>query len=168
VAIALIIVVIAFSGATARLFIWPRTGMPTHVDAIVVLGGQGRRLDLSLDLANEYRTSYLVLSEGLPWIPPGECGRRFPTLMVICFRPVPETTQGEAEAVGRLARQYRWRSIALVSTPDQTWRAELRFGRCFPGRIYGVTTPLPSGQWPYAIAYQWAATVKAELINRGC
>ena len=40
--------------------------MPAHVDAIVVLGGPGGRLDYALRLANEYRTSHLVLSRGLP------------------------------------------------------------------------------------------------------
>jgi hypothetical protein len=31
-----------------------------------------------------------------------------------------------------------------------------------------VTTPLPRSMWPEMIAYQWAATVKASLINRSC
>lgn len=168
VAIAAIIAMVVFCGATARLFIWPSTGMPPHVDAIVVLGGQGSRLDYGMRLANENRAPYLVLSEGLPWIPPGECGRRFPTLTVLCFQPAPDSTQGEAEYAARLARQYGWHSLVLITTPDQAWRAELRFRRCFPGALYAVTTPLPTGQWPYAIAYQWAAVVKAEVINRSC
>jgi uncharacterized SAM-binding protein YcdF (DUF218 family) len=163
-----IIALVAFCGVTARFFIWPPIGMPAHVDAIVVLGGQGNRLNYGLRLANENRARYLVLSEGLPWIPPGECGRQYPTLTVLCFQPSPGTTQGEAESTTRLARQYDWHSLVLVTTPDQTWRAELRFRRCFPGAVYAVTTPLPAGQWPYAIAYQWAATVKAEVINRSC
>jgi len=87
---------------------------------------------------------------------------------VLCFFPNPETTQGEAEGTARLARQYGFRSIVLVTSPDQTWRAELRFRRCYGGKIYAVTTPLSMRQWPYAIAYQWAATVQAELVNRGC
>jgi hypothetical protein len=87
---------------------------------------------------------------------------------VLCFQPVPDTTQGEAEATAGLAREYGWHSIALLTTPDQTWRAELRFRRCYSGSIYGVTTPLPLHLWPFMIAYQWAATAKAELINRSC
>jgi uncharacterized SAM-binding protein YcdF (DUF218 family) len=165
---AAIISMVAFCGVTARLFIWPPTGMPAHVDAIVVLGGQGSRLDYGLRLANENRARYLVLSEGLPWIPPRECGRQFPTLTVLCFQPSPDTTQGEAEYTARLALQYGWRSLVLITTPDQTWRAELRVRRCFPGAVYGVTTPLPAAQWPYMIGYQWIATAKAELVNRGC
>lgn len=160
--------IVAFSAVTARLFVWPSTGMPAHVDAIVVLGGQGDRLDFGERLANEDRSRFLVLSEGLPWIPPGLCGHRFPVLRVICFQPEPDTTVGEAEYTARLAKQHGWRSLVLVTTPDQIWRAELRFRRCFSGRVYGVTTPLPAGQWPYAVAYQWIATAKAELVDTSC
>jgi uncharacterized SAM-binding protein YcdF (DUF218 family) len=164
----LAIVIVAFSAVTARLFVWPPTGMPARVDAIVVLGGQGDRLDLGERLANQNRSRFLVLSEGLPWIPPGLCGHRFPVLRVICFRPDPDTTQGEAESTSRLAKRYGWHSLVLVTTPDQIWRAELRFQRCFSGKVYGATTPLGIRLWPYAIAYQWMATAKAELGNTTC
>ena len=163
----LLILFAVFCAATARLFVWPTTGMPARVDAIVVPGGQGNRLGKALTLANQGRARYLVLSEGMS-IPPSLCGTHVGTATVICFQPTPDTTQGEAEATARLAKQYGWRSIVLVTTPDQTWRAELRFRRCYGGKIYAVTTPLPAHKWPFMIAYQWAATVKAELVNRSC
>jgi uncharacterized SAM-binding protein YcdF (DUF218 family) len=141
--------------------------MPARVDAIVVPGGEGNRLDAGLNLAEADRASYLVLSEG-EYIPPQLCRMHFGTATVICFRPDPDTTQGEAEATARLAKKYGWHSIVLVTTPDQTWRAELRFRRCYAGHIYAVTTPLRAYMWPFMIAYQWAATIKAELANRGC
>jgi len=141
--------------------------MPGKVDAIVVPGGPGNRIDASLRLARQDRARYLVLSEG-EWVPPGLCGTRVGTARVLCFMPNPDTTQGEAEGTARLAREYRFRSIVLVTTPDQARRAKLRFGRCYSGKIFAVTTPLPLSQWPYQIAYQWGATVKAELLNRDC
>jgi uncharacterized SAM-binding protein YcdF (DUF218 family) len=156
-----------FCAVTAHLFIFPATGMPPRVDAIVVPGGPGDRVHAALRLARQGRARYLVLSEG-GYVPRQLCGTRAGTAAVLCFRPDPDTTQGEAEAAARLARQYGWRSIALLTTPDQTWRAELRFGRCYSGTIYGVTTPLPLHLWPVQIAHQWAATAKAELVNRSC
>lgn len=162
-----LVVLTLFAAATARLFIWPTTGMPARVDAIVVPGGQGDRLDAALNLAKEGRARYLVLSQG-EYVPPQLCGSHISTAMVVCFWPNPDTTQGEAEATARLARQYGWHSIVLLTSPDQTWRAELRFRRCYSGKIFGVTTPLPTYQWPFMIAYQWAATIKAEVVNRGC
>ena len=161
-------VLVAMVGAVSgRLFVWPAQGMPARVDAIVVLGGPGDRLGKGLELAHQGRAPVLVISEGL-LIPPHVCGPQGQALKVICFQPEPATTQGEAEFAGRLARQYRWRSMVLVTTPDQDTRARIRFGRCFDGSIYVVTTPLPASQWIYHIAYQWAASFKAVVLQRSC
>jgi len=141
--------------------------MPARVDAIVVPGGPGNRLDAAIKLAEQNRARYLLLSEG-EYVPPQLCGSHVGAARVVCFMPSPDTTQGEAEATARLAKEYNIRSIVLVTTPDQTWRAKLRFGRCYSGKIYAVTTPLPKHLWPFQIAYQWAATAKAELVNRSC
>jgi uncharacterized SAM-binding protein YcdF (DUF218 family) len=161
-----VILLTVFCAATGWLFVFPSTGMPAKVGAIVVPGGPGSRIDAALSLARQDRAPYLVLSDGAG--PGGLCGTRVGTVSVLCFMPDPDTTQGEAEATARLAREYGFRSIVLVTTPDQTWRAKLRFRRCYSGEIFAVTTPLPLSQWPFQIAYQWAATVKAEVVNRGC
>jgi uncharacterized SAM-binding protein YcdF (DUF218 family) len=87
---------------------------------------------------------------------------------VICFSPQPRTTQGEAEFVSRLAKQHHRRSVVLVVTPDQVIRARIRFERCYAGQVYVVTTPLPVLEWPYQIAYQWAAMFKEEVLQRTC
>jgi hypothetical protein len=36
-------------------------------------------------------------------------------------------------------------------------------GRCYRGKIYDVTTPLPKHPWSLMITYQCAATLKAEI-----
>lgn len=169
VAAALIIVFVVFCAASARLFIWPAQGMPPRVNAIVVLGGPGNRLGTGLELARQGRAAFLVISEGLPFnVPSSLCAPHAQKYKVICFQPEPGTTQGEAEFVGRLARQYHWRSVALITTPDQDTRARVRFHRCFADQIYVVTTPLPASRWPYMIAYQWGALFKAEVLQRSC
>lgn len=163
----LLILTAVLCAATARLFVWPATGLPARVDAIVVPGGPGNRVSAAERLAQQSRARYLAISEG-QYVPPRLCGTHINTALVICFQPSPATTQGEAETTARLAKQYSWRSIVLLTTPDQTWRAELRFRRCYSGSVYGVTTPLPLSMWPAQIAYQWAATIKAEVVNRSC
>jgi uncharacterized SAM-binding protein YcdF (DUF218 family) len=165
--IVFVVLLAVFCAATARLFIWPTTGMPTRVDAIIVPGGPGDRIHAAERLAEQGRARYLVLSQG-EYVPGHLCGVHISTALVLCFMPDPDTTQGEAEATARLATQYDWRSIVLLTTPDQTWRAELWFRRCYSGSIYGVTTPLPLHIWLGMIAYQWAATAKAELVDRSC
>jgi len=168
IATAVSVLLAVFCTASALLFVFPATSMPARADAIVVLGGSGDRLGLGRRLASEARAPYLVLSLGLPWVPPGICGQHVGSAKVICFRPNPDTTQGEAEGASRIARRYGWTSLILVTTRDQVWRAHLRFQRCYAGRIYGVGSPLAWDQWPYAIAYQWAGTIKAEVFQRNC
>jgi uncharacterized SAM-binding protein YcdF (DUF218 family) len=165
--IACLTIFLALAILTVHLFILPVTGMPDQVDAIVVPGGQGDRVAAAVQLAEAGRAKYLLLSEGAP-IPQQLCGSRIGNAEVLCFLPDPDTTQGEAEVTARLAKEHGFHSIALLTTPDQLWRAELRFRRCYSGSVYGVTTPLPRSLWPEMIAYQWGATVKAVLINRSC
>lgn len=157
------------AAATARLFIWPAQGMPGKVSAIVMLAGPGNLLSPAVDLARARRAPFLVISLGTPQSG-NQCPPRIPDVTRICFNPVPASTQGEAEFVGRLARKYRWRSIAIVTITPQDTRARLRIERCFPGRVYAVTAPPDPSQtnWPYQIAYQWAALLKALILQRTC
>jgi uncharacterized SAM-binding protein YcdF (DUF218 family) len=169
VAVALIISFIGFSAATARLFVWPAQGMPPRVSAIVMLNGTGDRLDTALRLAWQHRASFIVISRGSPTFGHGSvCAPAIPDVKVICFDPSPATTRGEAEFAGRLARMYHWQSMVVVTTTPQDSRARLRVERCFTGHVYVVTAPLPWYSWPYEIAYEWAAIVKALAFQRGC
>src|ERR1700759_4275279 len=113
-AAAVLALVVIFAVATGRLFIWPARGMPAHVDAIVVLGGPGDRLGRGLELAHQDRAPVLAISEGLD-VPPSLSRPQSRAPQVICFKPHPLTTQGEAEFAGRLAAKYHWRSIVLVT-----------------------------------------------------
>lgn len=163
------VLVAVFAVATARLFVWPERGMPARVDAIVMLNGPGARLPTALGLAWAHRAPVAVISRGsLQWTKGGNCAPQIPGVRVICFSPDPATTQGEAEFAGRLARHYHWRSIVLVTTTPQDTRARLRMERCFPGRIYVMTAPLHAYDWPYALAYEWGATIKALVLQRTC
>ena len=166
---ALLVILAGFGVATARLFVWPQQGMPLRVNAIVMLGGQGNRLQTALGLAWAHRAPVIVISRSSHYWGHGSiCGPKIPRVKVICFDPSPDTTRGEAEFAGRLAKRYGWHSIALVATTPQDTRARLRVGRCFGGKIYVVNAPLPTSQWPGAIAYEWAATFKALFLQRSC
>jgi hypothetical protein len=161
-------VILVFLAATARLFVWPDRGMPARVSAIVMLDAPGGNvLKAAVDLARQDRAPFLVVSLGTP--ESGyRCPRPVPRVKLICFNPDPATTQGEAEFVGRLAAAHRWRSLAVVTITPQASRARLRLERCFPGPIYAMTVPISLTYWPYQIAYQWAALVKALVVQRAC
>jgi len=169
VAAVLAVMVIALAAATARLFVWPERGMPARVSAIVMFNGPGDRLDTALDLAWQHRAPFVVIARGSDYWGHGSvCAPRIPGVTVICFNPDPATTQGEAEFVGRLARKYHWQSVALVTITPQDTRARLRVGRCFAGPVYVMTAPMPRSAWPYQIAYEWGALVKALIFQRSC
>lgn len=167
--VAVLVVLAAFAAATARLFVWPARGMPARVDALVMMAGPGDRLRTVEALGRQHRAQVLVISHGWTGYGPGRrCAVQIPGVRVICFSPRPDTTQGEAEFAGRLAKQDHWHSIALVTITPQDSRARLRMERCYRGRLYVMTAPMPFYYWPYEVAYEWAATIKALAINRAC
>jgi hypothetical protein len=160
---------IVFSVATARLLIWPDRGMSTRVSAIVMMNGPGDRLDTALRLGWQHRAPFLVIARGSAAYGHGSgCAPQIPRVKVICFDPNPATTRGEAEFAGRLARQYHWRSIALVTITPQDTRARMRMERCFGGPVYVITAPIALAAWPYQIAYEWGAILKALVTQRSC
>ena len=158
-----------FAGTTAHLFVWPDLPpVPPRVDAIILLGGPGDRDEAAAALARAHAAPVLVQSIWDPGARPDRCLHDLPGVTVVCFHPRPDTTQGEAEYLGQLARQRDWHSVILVATTDQAWRARLRFTRCFGGDVYVSTAPLPPLLWFRQIPYQWAATVKALVFERAC
>jgi hypothetical protein len=161
-------VFLAICGLTARLFVFPVSGMPAHVNAIVMMAGPGDRYSTALRLASEHRARVLVISRGSDIVTGGPCAPPIPGVREICFDPHPDTTQGEAEYAARLAKLYHWHSIALVTITPQDSRARLRMERCFGGHVYVMPAPIPASFWPYELAYEWGATIKALTLNRTC
>jgi uncharacterized SAM-binding protein YcdF (DUF218 family) len=169
VVVVLFILFVAFAGATARIIVWPAEGMPSRVDAVVMLAGPGNRLPVALRLAAERRAPVLVVSQGhLGYGSPCPPASAAPKVKIICFDPDPANTRGEAEFAARLARRYGWRSVVLVTTPDQDARARIMVRRCYNGTIYVVTASQAWYRWPYQIAYGWGSLFKALFLVRQC
>ena len=165
--LALAVLIVAFLGTTARLFVWPDQGLPPRVDALVSLDTPGGTLGTALRLAEQHRAPNLVISLGTPMSGYG-CPRPIAGVRLICFNPDPGTTQGEAQYVGRLARKYHWRSVAIVTITPQETRARLRAERCFNGPVYTLGTSIGLTSWPYQVGYEWGALFKALLLQRSC
>ena len=116
-AIGVLSVVVLMVAASVILIQFPVTDEPTAVDAIVVLGepddysmGEAERL------VRDGISDELVIST--PFGEPGDICRNPPTgLTVTCFVPDPLTTRGEAQEIGRLAKQRGWTAIAVVTWP---------------------------------------------------
>ena len=158
---------VVFAASTARVLIWPVQGAPAHVDAIVMLAGEGDRLPAALALAKEGRARVLVISRGTMGYS-GPCPPPTPGVRTICFDPDPGNTRGEAEYASALARRSGWHSLLLVTNRPQAARAQLIFDRCFSGKVFVSTASFSVGNWPYQIAYGWGALAKAVLVDRSC
>jgi uncharacterized SAM-binding protein YcdF (DUF218 family) len=121
-----------------------------------------------MKLASEHKAAFLVQSTVAAEAGTSRCLPATRGVTVLCFDPVPGTTRGEAEWIGREAKARHWRSVILVTTPDQAWRARLRVSRCFDGKVYVATSPLPFSKWFKQIPYQWLASAKALTVQRAC
>jgi len=161
------LLVIAVAVADIRLFVVPVSDIAAPTDAFVVLGGDTFtiRLNAAVALARQDPGASLVVST------PGRtrCPRYLRIgVPVICFRPDPSTTQGEARATAALAKEHGWTSITVVTTADQVWRARLRFSRCYTGSLRVVQAPTSMWIRLRSVPYEMAATVKAEVLQRNC
>ncbi|WP_232425251.1 YdcF family protein [Pseudofrankia inefficax] len=128
-----------------------------------MLGGAGDRRDRALELARAGYAPVLALST-----PNARHCPTVPNVKVICFRPDPFTTQGEAREAGRLAARYGWTRMIFVTDRSQNVRARLRIDRCYAGKKIMVSVDPPFRDWPYLIAYQWSAMFKALIWQRSC
>jgi uncharacterized SAM-binding protein YcdF (DUF218 family) len=157
------------------LFVWPSQDHPRHAAAIIVLAGDGaRRFPTALALARAGVAPVLVVSEGdhWDWAPARNLcahpsGHRF---RVICFRPRPSSTRGEARGALALAERYHWRSLLLVTSTYHLFRARLLFKRCLDGhaRVYATGTKDSLAWLPLNMASE---TIKLGLVyttRRGC
>jgi len=162
------VLVVLVAGATARLFVWPPTDRPVHVDAVVALGGDPgqRRAHQALALASAGFAPVAVISRG--GYPPVPCPRGDGRERVICFRANPLDTRGEAEYVAALAARRHWRKIIVVSERSQSTRARLLFTRCTADRVVMVPVADPGWHLVYDVAYEWGALVKALVVHRSC
>ncbi|HVN61747.1 MAG TPA: YdcF family protein [Gaiellaceae bacterium] len=173
-AIRLVLVVVlffAFVGATFYLFVFPHMDRVTRADAVVVLsGGKRDRLPKGLELVQRGVAPTLVISDGRAQGYPEanklcKGGRPF---KVVCFRPDPYSTRGEAEAVARLARKHGWRSLVVVTSRYHVYRARILFKRCFKGHL-AVTGSMPSlKNMVNGTLQEWPKLVYEETLVRAC
>ena len=157
------------------LFVWPRQDHPRRAAAIIVLAGDAKhRFPRALELARAGAAPVLVVSDGArsSWAPARNLcthsgGRRF---RVICSRPVPYSTRGEARGALALAERNRWRSLLVVTSTYHVFRARQLFKRCLDGhaRVYATGTSSSLAWLPLNMVNE---TVKLGLVfttRRGC
>jgi len=167
-AVVVLLVVVLFPVATARLFIWPPTDRPTRADAVVALGGDPGQLRAkqAIQLAREgYAPVAAISLGGVRAVP---CPKPVPGVKIICFRADPLSTRGEAEYASQLAARHHWHRIIVVSERSQATRARLLFKRCTAVQLEMVPVADPRSSLLRDVIYEWGALVKALALIRTC
>ena len=162
--------------ACAFLFVWPRAEAtpPNHADAVVVLsGGQDRRLDPALDLVRDGVAPNLVISSPTRGKWPQAralCGgaKKVAGVRVICFQPSPYSTQGEARAIAKLARDRGWSRVVVVTSTFHATRARMLFERCYHDKLWVVGSSWPWWQLPEEWASETGKLLVQLTLQRGC
>lgn len=172
-----VILVVAPGVAGYFLFTRPHADPLTKADAIVVLGGENDgRLQYGLELAHQGYARTVVLSNSYDGDPQASadfraaCASGTAAITVVCFKPDPYTTRGEAMFAARLAKERNWSHVIVVSWNFHMVRARYIFDQCFGGTV--TMAPVPRSydyslqRWFVTYTYQYLALGKALLV--GC
>ena len=151
----------------------PEDPLPDRADAVVVLAGSPARLPVGLDLIATGIARTLVVSEASKSsdeeryaLCNGPKPRRY---TLICRRASPFSTRGEAELIGRLAEQNRWRNLVVVTSRYHLFRAERLIRRCTDAAVSMRATDGDSWwQKARAIPLEYVKLARSETVQRDC
>ncbi len=141
-------------------------------DAVFVLGGEhDGRESYGRQLVRDGVAPMLVLSNPYPSsdsLMRTMCNPREAQVPVICRRPEPSTTYGEALLIKELVAEHRWKRVVVVTWQYHLPRTRYVFERCFTAdsammimRAVPRQYRLPTALWEYIYFYQFLAFAKA-------
>ncbi len=175
VALVLLSVLIGF-GSTYRAVFYPVIQQPVSSDALLVLGPVDEKMELAVQLVRDGVADTLLISdqylvdEGSGGCRPevnyllehlGALDASFPA-KIICFRPDPVTTQGEALFLRDMGTDLGWSSVTVVSYTPHVERARILLNRCWDGElaVTAVDQPMSTSEAIGTYFYQSGAMVK--------
>lgn len=136
-----------------QFFASPPQVSPHRTDAVVVLGGLSReRLPVAQDLRDSLGIPVLVVSTtGLAGNIEGDelCQGDENDPKLVCFRPEPLNTRGEADAVAGLVAKYGWKSVTVVTSDYHVMRAGTLMHQCVAAdvQMVGSEPDMTAGAW---------------------
>ena len=155
------------------VYVRPQIDPLRHADAILILGG--RIMAGTHSASNSVREGWapkVVVSNPNgpddPWLTEF-CATPHPKLDLHCFIPDPPTTKGEGRELRRLAAQYGWRTVIVVTFRPHISRARFILEQCFDGDLVMVASPahISVPRWAFEYVYQTAGYMRAAL-QPGC
>ena len=167
------VLVIAIVIGGLPVYARPQIDPLRHADAILILGGAFYgRYPFGFDLGSKGWAPEVVVSNPHgpddAWLT-DYCAAPHPRLDLHCFVPDPPTTKGEGRELRRLAGQYGWRTVIVVTFRPHISRARFILEHCFDGDLVMVASPahISVPRWAFEYVYQTAGYVRA-VLQPGC
>lgn len=122
----------------AGLVLVPRSDDPVHSDVIMTVGPPfDARLALADRMMRAGMADQLVVAtydDQHERDTVAMCNEPQP-YRVHCFTPEPYTTQGEAQAMARMAEENGWRSVQVITFAPHVNRVRALMNRCYSGKL---------------------------------
>ncbi|GIG53798.1 ElyC/SanA/YdcF family protein [Demequina activiva] len=171
---------VAIALAGIPVYVLPATDEPGLVDVIFVIGPPtDARMDVALGMAEQGHSDALMVSldpaesDEYPQaarVCAGDWGDALPAdATVLCMKPDPFTTRGEARDLDAAMAAQGWESAAVVTLTPHVSRARMIMERCDTGEVSMIDSgeALAPWYWVYHYAYQSAGYAKA-FVLQGC
>jgi uncharacterized SAM-binding protein YcdF (DUF218 family) len=170
--------IVATGLTAARAVLFPQADTPSRVDAMVVVAGMNDdRYVYARQLAESGVTDQVLVSQPTPGggdsysvAIDAYCenspvvARDGRSIQIECFEPDLSTTEGEATAATRIARERGYDSLLVVTYWGHVSRVRIYFEQCFDGPVYVTDTPRPSQiSRRYALLHETGGYFKAFL-----
>lgn len=159
---------VAAGGLLAWVTAFPRTNPASRVDALLVPATQPGAHQEAARLAEAGVTDLLLVSTP-PEVPTGLCHDPPVGTEVVCFAPDPKSTQGEAMAGTRIAREHGVETLGVLTFDHHVERSRLLVERCWDGpvHLYEFEPRRGTAGKVYDFVYAMGAYGKA-FITPGC
>ncbi|OZB48980.1 MAG: hypothetical protein B7X40_06075 [Cellulomonas sp. 14-74-6] len=150
------------------VYVFPRQTAPVGADVVFVIGPpRAWRIAWARELVAAGKARAIMISQ--PETGSLQACAAQSTVPVLCRRPDPFTTRGEARWLRDEMAAHGWRTAVVITSTPHIARTRYVMQRCVPSgvQVVGRTTGMAPWTWVYQYAYQTAAWVKA-LAQCGC
>jgi uncharacterized SAM-binding protein YcdF (DUF218 family) len=139
-------------------------------DAVVLFAGSSDRFDTAVELMESGAAPNLVLVNGNTLEGDSEDLCETAPYQVFCPDSRTIDTVGEAEAIGRLAREQGWSNLIAVTSTYHVHRATSLLGRCFDGSIQVVTPDqgMDREELIGKVPHEWAGFLASFVFGPSC
>lgn len=154
------------------LLVLPPISAPSRSDVVFVIGpSDGWRVAWAEQLVDEGLAGEIMISVSDPEAVSVCAAGQYDGVTVLCQRPDPFTTQGEARLLKAAMTAHGWATATVITVTPHVARTRVYFDRCIDTgvTVVGRSTGMNNlGDWAHQIEYQLGAFLKAFLVTTTC